>query len=67
MCGFIQPAFVLSMLDSSDPDAFNNRQFFICPEEVEYMYSDLKVPIDPTVVRLEDIFKMIKINMHRKR
>ena len=24
MCGFIQPAFVLSMLDSSDPDAFND-------------------------------------------
>lgn len=65
MCGFIQPAFVLSMLDSSDPDAFNDRQFFICPEEVEYMYSDLKVPMDPTVVRLEDIFRMIKY-AHRK-
>ena len=60
MCGFIQPAFVLSMLDTNDPDAFNDRQFFICPEEVEFMYSDLKVPMDPTVVRLEDIFRKIK-------
>ena len=60
MCGFIQPAFVLSMLDTSDPDAFNDRQFFICPEEVEFMYSDLKVPTDPTIVRLEDIFRKIK-------
>ena len=60
MCGFIQPAFVLSMLDSSDPDVFNDRQFFICPEEVEYLYSDLEVPMDPTVVHLEDIFRRIK-------
>ena len=60
MCGFIQPAFVLSMLDTNDPDAFNDRQFFICPEEVQFMYSDLKVPMDPTVVRLEDIFRKIK-------
>lgn len=64
MCGFIQPAFVLSMLDTNDPDAFNDRQFFICPEEVEFMYSDLKVPMDPTVVRLEDIFRKIKY-MHQ--
>lgn len=60
MCGFIQPAFILGMLDSSDPDAFNDRQFFICPEEVEFMYADLKVPMDPTVGSLEDIFRRIK-------
>ena len=65
MCGFIQPAFILNMLDSNDPDAFNDRQFFICPEEVEYMYADLKVPIDPTVGRLEDIFRRIK-DEHKK-
>ena len=59
MCGFIPPAFVLSMLDTSDPDAFNDHLFFICPE-VEFMYSDLKVPMDPTIVRLEDIFRKIK-------
>ena len=60
MCGFIQPSFVLSMLDSNDPDAFNDRQFFVCPEEVEFMYGDLKVPMDPSVVHLEDIFRRIK-------
>ena len=65
ICAFIKPAFVLSMLDSSDPDAFNDRQFFICAEEVEYMYSDLKVPMDPTVVYLKDIFRMIKY-AHKK-
>ena len=64
--GFIQPAFVLSTLDSSDPDMFNDQQFFICPEEVEYLYSDLKA-MDLTVVCLEDIFRMIKIDMHTKR
>ena len=35
MCGFIQPSFIVKMMESSDPDAFNDRQFFICPEEVE--------------------------------
>ena len=60
MCGFIQPTFILNMLDSNDPDAFNDRQFFICPEEVEYMYGELKVPMDPTVGQLEDIFRRIK-------
>ena len=66
MCGFIQPAFILSMLDTSDPDAFNDRQFFICPEEVEYMYSDLKVPMDPAVVKLENIFRRIKYSHQDK-
>ena len=45
MCGFIQPSFVVAMLDASDPDAFNDRQFFVCPQEVEYKYEELKVPI----------------------
>lgn len=57
MCGFIQP---VNMLKGSDPDAFNDRQFFICPEEVEYTYPDLIIPMDPTVAKLEDIFRMIK-------
>ena len=62
MCGFIQPSFVCNMLGNYDPDAFNDRQFFICPEEVEYKYNDLKVPIDATVQKLEVIFKKIKVN-----
>jgi hypothetical protein len=61
MCGFIQPSFVVEMLDRPDPDAFNDRQFFVCPEEVEYKYSQLKVPIDPSIPRLENVFKNIKL------
>ena len=34
MCGFIQPSFIVEMLESSDPDAFNDRQLFVYPEEV---------------------------------
>lgn len=45
MCGFIQPSFVVNMLEAPDPDAYNDRQFFICPAEVEYKY-DLVVPMD---------------------
>lgn len=62
MCGFIQPSFVVSMLESCDPDAFNDRQFFICPAEVEYCYSELKVPIDPDIPKLDVVFKLIKNN-----
>lgn len=60
MCGFIQPSFVVKMLESTDPDAFNDRQFFICPEEVEYKYNELKLPMDFTVANLEDIFRALK-------
>ncbi len=63
MCGFIQPSFVCHMLSQSDPDAFNDRQFFICPGEVEYKYHQLKVPMDESVIKLEDMFKKIK-NAH---
>ena len=66
MCGFIQPTFIVNMLESKDPDAFNDRQFFVCPPEVEYRYNDLMVPIDPTITKLEDIFKLIK-NAHRSK
>ena len=60
MCGFIQPSFIVNMQESSDPDAFNDRQFYICPEEVEYKYDELKVPMNESVAKLEDIFRSVK-------
>ena len=60
MCGFIQPSFVVKMLERPDPDVFNDRQFFVCPDEVEYRYSQLKVPMDPTIPPLVEIFKSIR-------
>ena len=54
------------MLDSSDPDAFNDCQFFICSEEVEFMYSELKLPMDPTVGHPKYIFRRIKDAHHNK-
>ena len=65
MCGFIQPSFVVGMLNTSDPDAFNDRQFFVCPQEVEYKYDELKVPMDPTTPDLKAAFKRIKA-VHQK-
>ena len=65
MCGFIQPSFVVGMLNTSDPDAFNDRQFFVCPQEVEYKYDQLKVPMDPTTPDLRAAFKRIKV-VHQK-
>ena len=66
MCGFIQPSFVVEMLNRPDPDAFNDRQFFVCPEEVEYKYNQLKVPIDPSIPRLETVFRNIKLAHNSK-
>ena len=60
ICGFIQPAFIVEMLQGRDPDAFNDRQFFVCPEEVEYKYKELKVPVNPSTPDLHTVFKVIK-------
>ena len=60
MCGFIQPSFVVEMLQSADPDGFNDRQLFVCPEETEYKYQQLKVPMDPTVPDLKAVFGAIQ-------
>ena len=65
MCGFIQPSFVVGMLNTCDPDAFNDRQFFVCPQEVEYKYDQLKVPIDPSIPNLKHLFSRIK-EVHKK-
>ena len=60
MCGFIQPSFIVKMLENNDPDGFNDRQFFVCPPEVEFKYDQLEVPMDPDVPKLHKFFKNIK-------
>ena len=60
MTGFIQPSFVVDMVERNDPDAFNDRQFFVCPKEVEYKYGDLVVPMDPSAPKLENIFRVVR-------
>ena len=60
MCGFIQPSFVVSMLEENDPEAFNDRQFFVCPQEVDFKYEELRVPMDAGVPELSNIFRTIK-------
>ena len=60
MSGFIQPAFVVSMLDKCDADGFNDRQLFDSPEEVEYKYKDLKVPMDESIPSLALVFKVLR-------
>ena len=57
MCGFIQPDFVVGMLNNTDPDAFNDRQFFVCPPEVEYKYDEIKFIKDPLVPNFQRIRK----------
>ena len=59
MSGFIQPAFVLSTHNKCDADGFNDHQLFDCPEEVEYKYKDLKVPMDESILSLALVFKLL--------
>lgn len=63
MCGF---SFIVKMLIPEDVDAFNDRQFFVCPAEVEYKYEDLKVPMDDTIPMLHEIFHIVK-NAHKSK
>lgn len=37
--------------------------FFVCPQEVEYKYEELKIPMDPSVPNLKDVFRKIKVHM----
>ena len=53
------------MLNACDPDGFNDRQFFVCPQEVEYKYDQLKVPMDPSIPILKHLFSRIK-DVHKK-
>ena len=60
MTGFIQPSFVADMVERNDPDAFNDRQFFVCLKEVEYKYADLVVPMHPSAPKLEFFFRVVR-------
>ena len=41
-------------------------QFFICPNEVEFKYNDLKVPMDDSVAKLDDVFRSVR-NAHKQK
>lgn len=61
MCGFMQPSFMVKMLSNIDPDGFNDRQFFVCSEEVDKKYTDLKVPMDESVPKLDRVLTEVKV------
>ena len=63
MAGYIQPAFVVNMLEKPDIDGFNDQQLFDCPPEVDFKYGALKVPVDATLPSLDTIFRIIRM-MH---
>ena len=63
MAGYIQPAFVVNMLEKPDIDGFNDRQLFDCPPEVDFKYGDLRVPMDATMPSLDLILRIIRM-MH---
>jgi len=60
MSGFIQPACLISMLEKCDTDGFNDRQLFDCPQETDFKYDDLKVPMRTDIPPLSLIFKLIR-------
>ena len=36
--GFIQPQFILNLLNDNDPDGFTDRHLILCPREVSQIY-----------------------------
>lgn len=47
----------LTELGRSHSVVDNDSQFFVCPKELEFEYSQLKVPMDPTIPSLKTAFK----------
>jgi len=47
------------MLQTSDPDGFNDRQLFVCPQ-VEFKYNELEITMDESVPNLTLIFRILR-------
>ena len=58
MSGFIQPAFLLDLLQKEDIGGFNDRQLFDCPAEIDPMYDQLTPLV--TTITLKEVLDTIK-------
>ena len=58
--GFIQPKFLIEMLQRDDHDGFYDRLLVVCPEELVVPFKDLQVPMPDNMVKFFDVFKSIR-------
>ena len=58
--GFIQPKFLVEMLQRDDQDGFNDRLMVVCPAEVLVPFKELQVPMPEDAVDLYTVFKGIR-------
>lgn len=61
LAGFVQPDVIVNLLHGNDYDGFLDRQFFVCPPEVDTDYDDMKdMPQDAT--SFKEMFHIIDDN-----
>ncbi len=58
--GFIQPKFLVEMLQREDQDGFYDRLMVACPPEIVVPFGDLQVPMPMDIVQLYEVFKYVR-------
>ncbi|KAK3732452.1 hypothetical protein QZH41_002029 [Actinostola sp. cb2023] len=58
VAGFVQPDVIVHLLNGNDYDGFADRQFFMCPPEVDADYDEMK-PMPEGIPNLKAIFALI--------
>ena len=58
IAGFIQPDGIVTLLNGTGYDGFCDRQFFVCPPELDKDYDEIVQPLSD-VVDLKDVFRLL--------
>lgn len=58
IAGFIQPDVIVTLLNGNDYDGFCDRQFFVCPPELDKDYDEIIQP-PSDVADLKDVFRLL--------
>ena len=59
-CGFIQPKFLIEMLNRDDQDGFYDRIMVCCPGEILVPFKDLQAPMPQDIVNFYDVFTTLR-------
>lgn len=61
--GFIQPKFLIEMLNWDDSDGFYDLLMVVCQKEILVTFNDLQIPMPDGTIDLYDVFKALR-NLH---
>ena len=59
-CGFIQPKFLIEMLNRDDQNGFYDRIMVCCPAEILVPFKDLQAPMLQDIVSFYDVFTTLR-------